>query len=375
VLQAIDARIGTGADYAGILVADRTAPVLTVNPAAAVYECALSTYAEAGASVSDVCDPAITVIVGGDVVDTFEVGSYTVTYDATDDSGNAAVQKTRAVGVLDTTAPTGLVPPPRIALFTNAGVTMDILDPNGQRSASDACGSAISWRTVPATRRSDILLGRQRRWTSRGWYRRRSQHTPAGVGGRLRLICRLPRRQLMRFAKWQPVLLLSLYACNGGEDPPDRTVTAVTDSTGTQFMQSCDSYWCDLSLVRSDGCGDDAELLGARFLVACTGADEIIYTQNCRPLACTEDDDCAQFSDLAYTCRNGVCEDASWSEDFAVSRDELYALCLREVSRDEFCKRSPQVEPEDPFDVPVTELVTERCGVHECETIPDECVP
>jgi hypothetical protein len=168
--------------------------------------------------------------------------------------------------------------------------------------------------------------------------------------------------------------LLTLHACNVGEDPAERTVMVVTDSTGTRFMQSCDSHWCDLSLVRSDGCGDQAELLGARFPVACTGADDIIYVQNCRPLTCTEDDDCVQFPDLAYACRNGMCEEEAWDEDFAVSRDELYALCLREVSRDESCRRSLLVEPEDSFGLHVADLVSEHCGPFECETIPDECM-
>jgi hypothetical protein len=90
-----------------------------------------------------------------------------------------------------------------------------------------------------------------------------------------------------------------------------------------------------------------AELQGARFLLACSA--------------------------LAYTCRNGVCEDVSWHEKYPVSRDELLALCLLETARDEFCKRSPLADPHDPPGLPVTTLVDEHCTSTECETIPDEC--
>ncbi|MCH6575927.1 MAG: DUF5011 domain-containing protein, partial [Bacteroidetes bacterium] len=60
------------------------------------------TYTELGATASDNCDAAVTVEVGGDTVDPAVTGTYIITYDATDDSGNVAEQVTRIVQVVDT---------------------------------------------------------------------------------------------------------------------------------------------------------------------------------------------------------------------------------------------------------------------------------
>jgi hypothetical protein len=58
-----------------------------------------------GAVATDVCDSDVPVVVGGDVVDTHAPGTYVITYDATDACGNAAIQVTRTVSVVDTTPP------------------------------------------------------------------------------------------------------------------------------------------------------------------------------------------------------------------------------------------------------------------------------
>ena len=57
------------------------------------------------ATASDNYDGDISadVVIGGDSVDT--VGQYTVTYNVSDDAGNAASEVTRTVNVTDTTAP------------------------------------------------------------------------------------------------------------------------------------------------------------------------------------------------------------------------------------------------------------------------------
>ena len=63
------------------------------------------TYSESGATASDNYDGDITadVVIGGDSVDTSTVRQYTVTYNVTDSSGNAASEVTRTVSVTDTT--------------------------------------------------------------------------------------------------------------------------------------------------------------------------------------------------------------------------------------------------------------------------------
>jgi predicted secreted Zn-dependent protease len=89
-----------------VRVQDTTSPVITLTGLAALtIECSVDFYSEEGATVSDACDTTVTVIVGGDTVDPTHVGTYVVTYDSTDASGNVAVQLTRTVSVVDTTAP------------------------------------------------------------------------------------------------------------------------------------------------------------------------------------------------------------------------------------------------------------------------------
>ena len=124
-----------------VTVADTTPPVLTLNGAAVItLECSIDGYAELGASVSDACDPNVTVLIGGDVVDVTMNGVYLVTYDATDSSGNAAVQITRTVKVVDTTAP---------VITLNGAVTMTLecsIDGYAElgASVSDACDPNVT---------------------------------------------------------------------------------------------------------------------------------------------------------------------------------------------------------------------------------------
>ncbi|MBM3265195.1 MAG: DUF5011 domain-containing protein, partial [candidate division Zixibacteria bacterium] len=130
-----DGKGGTATDVVVItLVADTTPPVITLNGANSVtIECGIGAYAEAGATAVDDCDGPVTVSISGSVQD--EVGTYTITYSATDAAGNEA-QATRTVHVVDTTAPTlsfqtttGLLwPPNHKMIMVASGV-----------SASDAC--------------------------------------------------------------------------------------------------------------------------------------------------------------------------------------------------------------------------------------------
>ena len=88
-----------------VTVRDTIKPVITLNGAAVVtVECHTS-YTDAGATASDACDTSVPVTTSG-TVDVNTVGIYTLTYNATDDSGNAADPVTRTVTVVDTTAPT-----------------------------------------------------------------------------------------------------------------------------------------------------------------------------------------------------------------------------------------------------------------------------
>jgi hypothetical protein len=90
---------------------DVTAPVITLNsPDDTMVLAVGDDYNEPNAVATDNSDPNVIVVIGGDVVDTSVAGTYVVTYDANDISGNAAKQLTRTVIVReavnqDTTAP------------------------------------------------------------------------------------------------------------------------------------------------------------------------------------------------------------------------------------------------------------------------------
>ena len=88
-------------------VVDTTVPVISLVGANPQTIEAGSPYVELGATALDNYDGDLTVsiVIDSSAVDTSTLGSYSVTYDVTDSSGNAAVQVTRTVNVVDTTVP------------------------------------------------------------------------------------------------------------------------------------------------------------------------------------------------------------------------------------------------------------------------------
>ena len=84
-------------------VVDTIDPLITLNGNALVAVELNGTYNEAGATATDNVDTSVTVNSSG-TVDTATVGTYTITYSATDVAGNAAVTKTRTVIVYDPVA-------------------------------------------------------------------------------------------------------------------------------------------------------------------------------------------------------------------------------------------------------------------------------
>jgi hypothetical protein len=90
-------------------VMDTLPPKITVagaNPA--THECALKVYGDNGATAIDQLDSKLgkgVAVVTTSNVNGAKMGSYTVTYNAKDSTGNKAIAKTRAVNVVDKTAP------------------------------------------------------------------------------------------------------------------------------------------------------------------------------------------------------------------------------------------------------------------------------
>jgi uncharacterized repeat protein (TIGR03803 family) len=89
-----------------VIVDDVTTPVITLNGSSSLNVEAGSAYTELGASVTDNCAEGLSVVIGGDAVNTSVVGTYVITYNANDGNGNNATQITRTVNVQDTQAPT-----------------------------------------------------------------------------------------------------------------------------------------------------------------------------------------------------------------------------------------------------------------------------
>lgn len=112
-------------------------------------ECHTDSYVEPGASVDDDCDANVAVVIGGDVVDVDTLGTYVVTYDATDASGNPATrqpgnpatQVTRTVEVVDTAAP---VVTPSVHTDVLWSPDHHMVDVGLAVDVSDACDSAPS---------------------------------------------------------------------------------------------------------------------------------------------------------------------------------------------------------------------------------------
>ena len=87
-----------------VKVVDTTAPVITLNGANPMtVECHTS-FTDPGATANDGCAGSFPATASG-TVNVNVPGTYTITYNATDPSGNPAAPLTRTVNVVDTTAP------------------------------------------------------------------------------------------------------------------------------------------------------------------------------------------------------------------------------------------------------------------------------
>jgi prepilin-type N-terminal cleavage/methylation domain-containing protein len=83
---------------------DNTAPVITITGTNPVTVNKGSSYTDAGSTATDNIDASVTVTSNGTVNPNI-VGTYTITYSATDLSGNIALSKTRTINVVDVSAP------------------------------------------------------------------------------------------------------------------------------------------------------------------------------------------------------------------------------------------------------------------------------
>ena len=89
-----------------VTVVDDAKPVITLKGTSPLTVPANAAYTDAGATASDAVDGDLTAqIITVNAVDTTKPGTYTVTYNVTDKAGNAAVEVTRTVVVVDDAKP------------------------------------------------------------------------------------------------------------------------------------------------------------------------------------------------------------------------------------------------------------------------------
>ena len=90
-----------------VIVQDTTAPVITLNGSDPTTVEVGSVYSDDGATALDDVDGDLTasIITDTSAINTNTIGTYQVTYDVADNSNNSAIQVTRTVDVVDTTAP------------------------------------------------------------------------------------------------------------------------------------------------------------------------------------------------------------------------------------------------------------------------------
>ena len=86
------------------------------------------------------------------------------------------------------------------------------------------------------------------------------------------------------------------------------------------------------------------------------------YSDDCRPLVCSTDDDCPFFQGRTYDCHNGRCE----TSDIPVveSSDRLVALCMSTAPRPTDC---------DELDPVAQALIANNCDASGC-TVPSTCL-
>ncbi len=88
-----------------VFIRDSQKPLITLNGDDIIYLEYNQEYNDSSVTCSDNYDSECTIVVAGDIVDTNVLGSYNITYNSIDSSGNIADEVTRQVIVQDTTAP------------------------------------------------------------------------------------------------------------------------------------------------------------------------------------------------------------------------------------------------------------------------------
>ena len=144
---------GPATSYRTVNVVDTIKPTLALNdPTPITLECHRDSYVERGATATDSCAGTFAATPSGSV-NVNAPGTYTITYNAKDPSGNAADAITRTVNVVDTTAPAFSCPGNQTVIAVPGSCAAVA---TYSASASDLCGgstpvvfSPVSGSTFP----------------------------------------------------------------------------------------------------------------------------------------------------------------------------------------------------------------------------------
>jgi endo-1,3(4)-beta-glucanase len=159
--SAIDAAGNSASVTRIVVVADTTSPILTLNGSATLNHEQNTPYVDAGATATDSIDGNITVTTTGSVGS--ELGSYTLTFTATDAAGNSA-SKTRTVVVI-ASPPAGnetdlkVLAEGQIAPIWDKGINaFDAAINYGECNNDGGAGCpSIDWAFVNDEQRGDVL--------------------------------------------------------------------------------------------------------------------------------------------------------------------------------------------------------------------------
>jgi len=134
--SATDAAANTGTETATITVADQAKPVLSLIGSTSMTLVLNQVFTDPGATASDNVDGDISanVIVVGSV-DISAVGTYTLTYNVSDDAGNTANTMTRQVTIQDANAPVIIAP---------NNIIVAAIDANGTPATDNAINTFLS---------------------------------------------------------------------------------------------------------------------------------------------------------------------------------------------------------------------------------------
>jgi hypothetical protein len=161
----------------------------------------------------------------------------------------------------------------------------------------------------------------------------------------------------------------------GPTNPP-----ALRDTTGATFAWNCDlpllvpdasaPNTCEIAL-RADSqpvpyCGEGSSYIYlndqtlARICVVVPNDPLIqVAASMCRPVACGSTEDCPQFVESPFVCRNGLCR-VKGTDDSALTVVDALALCLAGARRPVSCSAASS----DTATLQAESLVEAHCGYH-----------